>query len=376
VTWRRIVVVLFAVTGIAVWAAGLAAYHARIGYFAPIFSPDGRTIYALRRTTSAVALGFGYEFFTPPAHVFVRDDRHALIAISSGSGDVTELARFPSSPLAGQHLRAYRNALMGSPSAHLRWSDGRLELEVAVTRHDQPLSRTFTLRSAFDPATRQLTTTPQWQEAYSAAGGSEPEQLSGPLEVIAVPGDAGFPCAVATVHRDTGAVRTLVSTAQCESKFPAGITRADIASLERRPDIERSMTIERTYRELVAQGVAAGDTEGEAMLKAGRAMERLGYFPRSPTLSATAVQCDDNGARDATAGDGVFVIPEEEFKVGLFPDIDAAIASPGEEVDKGQGPYILHSGYDTSRRLNEYLAAGHTSFVVRRGRGCWRMEIR
>jgi hypothetical protein len=45
-------------------------------------------------------------------------------------------------------------------------------------------------------------------------------------------------------------------------------------------------------------------------------------------------------------------------------------------VDKGQGPYILHSGYDTSRRLNEYLASGHTSFVVKRGRGCWRMEIR
>ena len=369
---------LLALTAIAVWATGLVGYRSNTGYFSPIFSTDGRTVYALRRTASAAVLGFGYEFFTPPAHVFVRQDRHALIAIAVDTGAVTELARFPASPLAGHHLRAYRTALMGSSAAHLRWSDARLEIEVAVTRHDQPLSRTFTLRNTWEPSAQRLTTEPEWREAYSAAGGSEPEQLAGPLEVIAVPGDEGVPCALVTVHRDTGAVRTLTSTPQCRSKFRNGISRADVGSLERRPDIERAATIARTYRQLVAKGVAAGENEGAAMLKANKEMERLGYFPRSPTLSATSVACASSDGRGeaGTTADARFAISEEEFKVGLFQDIDTAIASPGEEVDKG-GDYILHSSFDTSRRLNEYLASqDHTTFVVQRGAKCWRMLIK
>ena len=369
--------VLLALMAIAVWATGLAGYRSNTGYFSPLFSRDGQTVYALRRTASGAILGFGYEFFTPPAHVFVRQDRHALIAVAVDTGAVTELARFPASPLTGHHLRAYRNALMGSASAHLRWADARLEIEVAVTRHDQPLSRTFTLRNTWDPSSQRLTATPEWREAYSAAGGSEPEQLAGPLEVIAVPGDEGFPCAVATVHRDSGAVRTLLSTAPCRSKYRDGITRADLESLERRPDIERDATITRTYRELVARGVAAGENEGTAMLKANKEMERLGYFPRSPTLSATSVPCAASDGRSAAspAADARFAISEEEFKVGLFQDIDAAIASPGEEVDKG-GDYVLHSSFDTSRRLNEYLKShDHTTFIVQRGKECWQMKI-
>ena len=35
-----------------------------------------------------------------------------------------------------------------------------------------------------------------------------------------------------------------------------------------------------------------------AMLKANKEMERLGYFPRSPTLSATSVPCAASDGRD------------------------------------------------------------------------------
>ena len=73
----------------------------------------------------------------------------------------------------------------------------------------------------------------------------------------------------------------------------------------------------------------------------------------------------------------MFDISDEEFKVGLFQDIEAALARPGEEVDKSMGDYILHSSFDTSRRLNEYLASrDRTTFVVRRGAMCWKMEIK
>ena len=104
---------LLALTAVAVWAIGLVGYRSNTGYFSPLFSADGRTIYALRRTATAAVLGFGYEFFSPPAHVFVRQERHALIAISLDSGAVTELVRFPASPLSGHHLRAYRTAFTG-----------------------------------------------------------------------------------------------------------------------------------------------------------------------------------------------------------------------------------------------------------------------
>jgi len=377
--WRRILLVLLVLCVAAVWATGLAGYQSNTGYFSPLFSPDGRTIYALRRTASAATLGFGYEFWTPPALVFVRQDRSALIAVSVEKGAVTELARFPPSPLAGRSLRAYRNNLMGSTSAHLRWDKARLEFEVAVTRHDEPRSRSFTLRGTWDSANGRLATTPEWQEAYAGAGGLEPEQLSGPLEVIAVPGDGGFPCAVVTVHRETAAVRTILATSRCRAKYQHDITRAEVQSLEYRTDIERSVTINRTYRELVARHVASGEAEGAAMLKANKEMERLGYFPRSPTLSATPVPCPSSGASDGggAARDDVFDISDEEFKVGLFQDIEAALARPGEAVDKGMGAYILHSRFDTSSRLNAYLSApDRTQFVVKRGAACWRMEIR
>jgi hypothetical protein len=376
--WRRVLLVLLVLVVAAVWATGLAGYRSNTGYFSPLFSPDGRTIYALRRTASAVTLGFGYEFWTPPALVFVRQDRPALIAVSVESGAVAELARFPPSPLSGRSLRAYRNSLMGSTSAHLRWDKTLLQFEVAVTRHDQPLSRTFTLRGSWDSAIQRLVTKPEWREAPAVAGGLEPEQLSGPLEVIALPGAEGFPCAIVTAHRDTAAVRTRLATSRCDSKYRGTITRTDIASLERRAEIERAVTIERTYRELVANGVARGEAEGVAMLKASKEMERLGYFPRSPTLSATSTACASSGTpgQSAAASDGVFEISDEEFKVGLFQDIEAALARPGEEVDKSTGDYILHSRFDTSRRLNEYLASrDRTTFVVKRATTCWKMEI-
>lgn len=376
--WRRVLLVLLFLIVAALWLTGLVGYHSQTGYFAPLFSKDGRTIYVIRRSASAAAFGFGYEFWTPPAVVFVRQDRHALLAISVQDGTVTELMRFPPSPLSNSRLHAYRTSLMGSASAHLRWDGPRLAVDVAVTRHDQPLSRTFSLRGAWEPSTRRFTPAPVWRDATITAGGLEPEQLSGPLEVIAVPGEAGFPCAVVTVHRDTAAVRTLLATSACRAKYRHDITRGDIGSLEYRADIERSVTIARTYRELVANGIAAGDTEGAAMLKASKSMERLGYFPRSPTLSATATPCPSGERRpgDGTAGDGVFEISDEEFKVGLFQDIEAALARPGEEVDKDIGGYILHSRFDTSRRLNEYLnSRERTTFVVKRGGKCWQMTI-
>jgi hypothetical protein len=97
-------------------------------------------------------------------------------------------------------------------------------------------------------------------------------------------------------------------------------------------------------------------------------MERLGYFPRTPALTASPGTCG--------AGPDLFSISAEEFAVGLFPDIEGAIAAPGEAVDKAMGDYIRHDAYDTSRQLNEFLAnPAHTAFQVRTSGRCWRLQV-
>ena len=137
--------------------------------------------------------------------------------------------------------------------------------------------------------------------------------------------------------------------------------------ISRRAEIERIETIKSTYADLVARGRAAGRNEGQAMLDAGKEMQRLGLYPKTPTLAATRAGCADLSP--------VFTISDMEFKVGLFQDIEQAIASPGTDVDKSMGDYITHRDYTTSREINEYLKRGRTTFGVRARGECWRLTI-
>ena len=365
--WRWVAVAVFVLVLAGVWLLGLAGAPRGTGYFSPVFSPDGGSILAIRRDTAAFTAGFGYEFFTPPATVFVRSDHYALVRIALADQRETRIGELPSSPLVGTRLQAYHGAIFGSSSAHLRWEAGRLSYAVAVTRYDVPQSRTFAVRGHWNEQTHRFVETPTWRQGLDVSGGDEPEQLFRNLEVLALPGSEGLPCGIVTIDRDSGLVTPLVMTTVCRVKYPSGPTMTDVKDLSRRHDIEHSLEITQTYAALVAKGVAAGASESNAMLQANKEMERLGHFPRSPTLTATRVNCP--------GGDPVFTISDEEFKVGLFQDIEQAIAHPGDEIDKG-GDYVLHQQFDTSRQINEYLAdRSHTTFHVATRGACWRMAI-
>jgi hypothetical protein len=342
------------------------AYRHHTGYFAPVFAADGRSVYAIERAASGVTVGFGYQFWSSPATVFMRRDRHTLINVALDT-TVVRLAELPLSPLTGGRLSAYHGSILGSAAAHLRPERDGLAFETSVTRHDSPLSRTFTLRGRWEPGPGRLAEMPRWRESPTSMAGLEDAQLSGPLEVVAVPGEEGFPCAIVTMHRDTGAVRTLRATPECAAPDARGRSAGEIAALSRRAEIERAATIRRTHAELVAEGLAGGLTEGEAILRANKGMERLGYYPRSPALTATAATC---------AGPNLFAISAEELAVGLFPDIQGAIAAPGEAVDKAMGDYVRHDAYDTSRQLNDFLRdPAHVSFLVQTAGRCWALRI-
>jgi hypothetical protein len=350
------------------WGTGIVAAPHATGYFAPVFSPDGRSVFAITRDVRAVVIGFGFQGFTPPAIVRVRRDRFSLVGIRLSDGSVTVVESMPPSPLEGGRIRAYHGAIFGVTHAHLRWADAEhLEYEIGVTRHDSPLSRTLTVRKVWDRRANAYATSSTWEEKSVGMGGLEPQQLHGDLEAIAVPGEEMMPCAVALIGRDR-AVRTLVQTRQCAGKYADGITASVLDSHSHRDDIERSVTITTTYADLVSGGRAAGLGEAEAMLEANREMQRRGLYPRTSTLVAAPAACDAAAPR--------FTITDEEFTVGLFTDIDAAIAKPGAEVDKASGSYIIHNDYTTSRQINDYLAGGRSLFFLQARGRCWQMTIR
>jgi hypothetical protein len=353
---------------VAAWGIGYVAAPQETGYFAPVFAPDGESVFAITREVRATVAGFGAQGFTPPATVHLSRDRFRLVQVHLPDGRVTTIEAFPPSPLEGATIAAYHGAIFGVPQAHLRWADpGHLEYEMAVTRHDSPSSRTFVVQRLWNPSTRAFVTAPPWQEGPTRmAGGDEPQQLHGDREVMAVPGGEMMPCAVALLGRD-GSATTIVDTGACRRKYASGISREILQPISRRAEIERIQTITSTYAGLVARGRAAGRSEGQAMLDAGREMERVGLYPKRTALVAARGGCE--GASP------VFTISDMEFTVGLFPDIEQAIASPGTEVDKSMGDYVTHRDYSTSREINDYLNSGHTSFVVRARGACWRLTV-
>jgi hypothetical protein len=351
-----------------IWASGVLAIRHETGYFSPLFAPDGGSVFAITREVAATIVGFGYEFFTAPATVWLQSDRFKLVNIRLADGRLTVIEAFPPSPLEGSRIHAYHGAIFGVPHAHLRWADaGHLDYEVAVTRHDTPLARTFVIRRVWNAAARQYTVTSPWQETPTGMAGDQPQQLHGDLEAIAVDGDELMPCAIAVLRRDSPTASALVQTTTCRRKYPSGLTATLLAPMSRRREIERAQMLRTTYAELVEQARRSGLPEGEAMLEAGRRMQRLGLYPKSTMLVAHAEPC--------AAQSPLFRISDEQFRVGLFPDIDRAIARPDQEVEKSMGAYIVHRDYTTSQEINAFLDAGHGQFVVEARGGCWRLTI-
>ena len=286
-------------------AAWLLTGHDR-GYFAPVFAPDGASVFVVTREVSGTVLGFGYQMWTPPARVWLHRDRFALVNIRLSDCHVTVVQEFPPSPLEGGSFDAYHGAIFGDGRAHLRWADSEhLEYQLGVTRPDTPSSRTFVLRRRWDAARGAFDGTAGWQEGSTGMGGDEPAQLAGPLEVVAARGDEQLPCAVVVLDSRSRSAAALTETPVCRRKFPDGFTPALLADFSRRADIERAETIRRTYDDLVADGKAMGLPEGEAMLRAGKQMQRLGTsrsrrpWQPAPPIARRAGPCSSSPTKSS-----------------------------------------------------------------------------
>ena len=109
------------------------------GYFSPVYSPDGNAVYFIHRESQGLVTGLGWEFFSPPAHVFVWSDRFSLRKLDTASGQIDILHRWPPSPIENRRLRTYRGRAFTYPRTQLSWVEGaHLEYKIRLSIPVQP----------------------------------------------------------------------------------------------------------------------------------------------------------------------------------------------------------------------------------------------
>lgn len=364
---RRVLIILAILMAGAVAAAAYLAHRSDVGYFSPVYSPDGSSVYFIQRETNGYILGFGYEFFTPPARVLISGDRFSLRRLDLSTGSVEEIESFERSPLSGRQIKTYRGRSFGIANTQLRWLDrGQLEYKITVSWPEVPTSKRYSVSRLWDNVTNVLLEKKEWSAEWVDAGGSDVSPLHGEWELVAPRGSNAFPCAVVAFNSASGEIKPLIKSPEFDSVYPGGLAVADMAQLTKREGIERIERLESAHAELLKKALAEGMPETAAHLKVIHQMEELGYYPRSPYCTAAELGAEESAALRETGRDDVFTISETEFTAGLYPGIEKAIESPGEEVDCSTGQYIRYEGYDTSDRLNKFLDGDGAIFYVER----------
>lgn len=375
VTSRRWVRAALVAGGFVVAAAlVLAAYtgvHRAEGYYGPVFAPDGGAVYFVQRNVVGIVWGLGFECFTPPAHVYTLWDRASLRRVSLDRGSRETLLTWTTSPIVRRRIDEYRGRLFGHVWTAIGFSEaGAVQVALRLDVPRVPSSEQWWAGRIWDDARHVWVEAGEWRRGYPPFAIREGAVLAGDWEVMTLRGRQALPAAVVAFNHVTRETRVLARSGEFGGLYPDGPPVAVLEQQSRRADIERVQEITRVHDALVARFRGEGLSEGAALLAAAKEMQRLGYYPKSTTLTARLIAEGPPGATPS-AGSAIptFDISDMEFTVGLFPDIDEAMASPGTAVDKHSGDYIIHRDYTTSGRINQALGAGITTFRVRaRGR--------
>jgi hypothetical protein len=329
-------------------------------FHSPIFSSDGSEIYFLSRSVSGVSWGPGIEFFTPPAKVFFLSDRISLRALDIGTKKAITFYTWKI-PHENGTREEYRSRLFGISRTELTRKGPRVYFKIGLdVRKDRPgTSLDEWLTGYYDIDDRRITEAKRWEQSHEIPDPWPEDILSGDFEVINYRNKA-----ILLREGKTGHVNTLASA---DGFWPDSLKDIPIEDYSHRERLGRTKALRDHSARLVKKFEAMGFSEGEAALKAGDELEKMGLYPKSPRITARGVE--------KPAGDySEFQISSEEFNFGLFPDIEKAIHEPGTEI-RFWGNYISHRDYDTSKRINEYLSRGNTQFYVIAGGKIYLMTI-
>ena len=362
------VVIVLVVLGAAAWAIGYATFERLHSFHAPVFSADGRSVFFVRRRAQAIVIGFGAEFFTLPAKVFLLNDRVTLERVALESRETETLLAWDRTPLSGQRYDAYRRSAFAVLDAHLGPEGEGVRYELGITLHVVPLARHYISQGQW-PTTQSAGK--DWREGYTARGLDYDAMVKNSHELLVLPGNTIYPSGVVLYDHALSTSDVLLSSSSFPERYRTGIDRQELDLVSQFSRVQHSREMRAAEARIKAGLKAQGMAEHSAALQTIREMRRLGYYPKSTTLTARLV------APDTVSSDGVplIEITQDEFRFGLFPDIEKAIAAPGEEVEKSMGDYIMHQDFDTSLKLNRLLEAGTTRFSVRTARSVYEITI-
>ena len=335
-----------------------AGIDGRIGYHAPIFDTDGRRILFVERRTRGFSFGLGYEHFTPPAHAFVLSDSFRLRRLDPATGAVETVRTWPGSPLEGRWLNTYRGRLYTLPRIRLRHGEGgHLEYAIRLWIPVQPRSEQYGLQARWNNKTLRLEERAEWSTEFTHTGGHLEDAVGPDTELMAPPGPDYYPSAILARDLGTGEIRTLLAGPDHAAAYPDGVPDRWLAEHSVAKDVARIRRIRTDHATSLARHRARGLSEGDAYNAAGRDMQRLGHYPKSPTLTARHVTT-------SAAGTPLIEIPVGELQSGVFPDIERSLAKPGTAVDKS-GRYIINRDYRNSAKLNAMTKADVRTFWVK-----------
>jgi hypothetical protein len=359
---------LFVLAGLGWWGLrtiGIVTLENHEGYFGPALSPDGRSIWFFQRNASGLAVGMGWEFFSPPARVFLRRDELTLRRYDRENGRTETLLRWPSTPLVGEKLSHYRGRILGIPRASIRLpQNGPPEYAARVTHIRQPHSQMWSISGSWDGPN---SVRPDWQEKNPGMTGLSDPVVVGELEVMVLRGEEGFNAAIVLLDHDRRQAEVLVRNKAYRHLYPEGAQFEALLEFSRKQEIDRLNELRRTRQELVAAFRAQGMKEGAALLAAGKEMARLGWWPTPAAITAREVAAFPDQLR-------VFTIDPMELRVGLFGDLKEAMDHPGEPVER-RGRYLHHRDYSTSEKLNAFLETKPEEFGLQVGGRKWHMVL-
>lgn len=363
-------------TWIGVRVVGQRGVQTYEGYFAPVYSPDGQYVYFVERRTSGTARQTSKPSIMldapPKFDVSVASDMFSLKRLHVQSGKIEELVTLPPSPLEGRSYESIGN-LFQLPDAGIKFtSGGQLEFIVSLKTLNIPTEKEYSSAGVWTEG--QHAAQISWEETHRSMVGYNEWPLFGDWELLQVRGDPDYgPIAIVAYNHVTGDTKALVKNKRYDHLYPNGLPLRLIQENSRRQEIERRQALTRTRAELQQKYKAMGMGEIEMYYRITKDMQRLGYYPKTPTIVARRLSREEAAKIDK---DALFSIAKDEMESGTLPDIEKAIASPGEEIDHDSDGYYIHRDYTTSARLNAFLKAGKTQFYVRYLGNTYEMTIK
>lgn len=348
---------LLILLAVAVAWSGLAGVYSQSGFYGPAWSTTAGHLVYFRRQTRGIVIGPGQEFFTPPAEVLVLADTMTLIDRDLASGEEQVLGKLELTPHVDRWVSHYHGRIFGVVHAAITAGAEGVDFNVDLGIPTQPLTTTWRIDGAWRAGQWR---TGDWQRG-EVRRVSEPVLVDG-LEVLLVPGPEGYGGAMVTMNADAG----FNIVAVVPDFDPAQVDRARLASLSRRRDIERVRHLTEVRDRLQQQHESEGMREGEASLATISDMESMGLLPLPNGIIANKI---DKAPAEST----VFTIPADYFRVGLFQDLQGAMATPGKRVRSSTGDYLVYANDNIGVRLRNWRA-DHKQFYIRVDGQVWKIR--